>query len=93
MARKIRILESSGGKNDNCLRQGKINGYGYIPGICYNTHDQVRELVIKWFDKKLKQYNLATAVCGYNLGFRSQYLEKCVKKSADYPYWRNFDNL
>lgn len=75
---KIYRLESSGGKNDPCVRDGLgFNGYGYIPGSCYSSHQQVRALVTAWV---MKRYDmpLGQLLCGYNLGFSGGH------KSCDY---------
>jgi hypothetical protein len=88
--KKIYQLESSGGKNDGCRNKGLYNGYGYIPGNCYGTLEEVESLVRRWFEEKLKTYDLATALCGYNLGFQSHHLKECVNKSNNYPYYRDY---
>lgn len=86
----IYALESSRGRNDSCRNKGLYNGYGYIPGNCYGTLEEVESLVRRWFEEKLKTYDLATALCGYNLGFQSHHLKECVNKSNNYPYYRDY---
>ena len=94
VAKKVYVLESSGGKNDSCKNDGKVNGYGYgwYDGKrpCYETHEQVTALVEKWFTDQLKTKDLATALCGYNLGFKSENFEKCLNQSDEYPYYRDY---
>jgi hypothetical protein len=97
IADKIYILESSGGKNDSCRLKGMWNGYGYFVydknNRCFESQAEVRVIVEKWFLDKLQEYSLPEAVCGYNLGFQSPNLEKCVAKSEEYPYYLNFSLL
>jgi len=83
---KVRRLESSGGIKDGCLEKGKINGYGYAQNksswICYDSHDEVKSLVTKWFERDLKERTLAQALCRYNTGTPSdncEYLENYKK--------------
>jgi len=94
---KIYTLESSQGKRDGCKNQGKVNGFGYRQNarerICYDYFEEVAYYVDIWFEEKLKTYDLATALCGYNLGFQSPNLIKCVNKSPEYPYYRNYESL
>jgi uncharacterized protein (DUF1697 family) len=86
MVRKIYILESSGGKHDSCHKIGKENGFGY--GIykgkhtCFDSHEEVTAKVEEWFRKKLKVYDLRSAVCIYNTG-----------KTAPCPYYQKFKSL
>jgi hypothetical protein len=74
VADKIYQLESSSGKNDDkCHRIGKHNGYGYAQGVgrnfCLDSDDEVRELVIQWFENKTeKGLTLSQAICMYNTG-------------------------
>jgi hypothetical protein len=69
---KIYTLESSDGKNDSCNKIGKFNGYGYRQNtsewICYNSHEEVRELVINWVLSHLKTMSIEQAMCHYNQG-------------------------
>lgn len=83
---KVRRLESSGGIKDGCLDKGKINGYGYAQNksswMCYDSHDEVKNLVTKWFERDLKERTLAQALCRYNTGTPSdncEYLENYKK--------------
>lgn len=72
IADKIYILESSGGKNDGCRELGKFNGYGYrqnsFEWVCYDSHEEVRQLVINWLTKHIKDGNIEQALCLYNQG-------------------------
>jgi hypothetical protein len=72
---KIRRLESSGGRNDSCLKSDLINGYGYaqstFSNMCYKSHTEVRNLVRKWFEKRIPEMGIATAVCYYNTGHKT----------------------
>ena len=94
---KVYTLESSKGARDGCKSQGKVNGFGYRQNarerVCYDYFEEVAYHVDVWFEEKLKTYDLATALCGYNLGFQSENLKKCINKSAEYPYYRNFESL
>ena len=71
---KIRMLESSGGKNDSCLARGKINGYGYMQSKeywkCFDSNEEVRGLVENWLVEHLgeKEMTLEQALCRYNQG-------------------------
>jgi len=76
----VYVLESSGGKNDTCKRQGKFNGYGYAPGTCYDSHEEVTAKVDAWFTRQLKTKTLAQSLCYYNTGY--------VKD--DCSYYQNF---
>jgi hypothetical protein len=86
IVRKIYILESSGGKHDSCHKIGKENGFGY--GIykgkhtCFDSHEEVTAKVEEWFRKKLKVYDLRSAVCIYNTG-----------KTAPCAYYQKFKSL
>ncbi len=76
---KVYILESSGGKNVNCP-QGKYNGFGYRQNksewVCYDTQEEVFDLVGMWFSNKLeKGYSLNEALCYYQSGVRS---DSCI---------------
>jgi len=88
MADKIRILESSGGKNDSCLSKGLINGYGFRQSTfdwkCYNSHAEVRTEVENWIkDKIAKGYDEPTMLCFYNRGI----------KTGDCPYYNKYKTL
>jgi len=68
---KVYQLESSGGKNVLCPA-GKFNGYGYrqnkFEWVCYDNPEEPRQLVMNWFENKLKKHTLAEATCLYNSG-------------------------
>ena len=87
IARKIYQLESSSGTNgtdQGCLAKGKFNGYGYIPGSCYGSRDEVKTLVKNWIiDKQEKGYNEAELLCLYNTGY----------KTNDCQYYQNYLGL
>ena len=72
IADKIYTLESSGGKNDSCRKLGLYNGYGYSQSTfswkCYESHEQVRQLVIDWLIDNISKYGLEQALCRYNVG-------------------------
>lgn len=72
---KIFILESSGGKFVNCP-VGKYNGFGYGQNkyvwSCFDTQEEVRELVEKWFENKLKEHTLEESLCLYNKGIATE---------------------
>lgn len=76
---KVRRLESSGGIKDGCLEKGKINGYGYAQNktswICYDSHEEVKNLVTKWFERDLAVRTLDQALCRYNTGTPSDTCE------------------
>lgn len=86
-------LESSAGKNDSCRARGLYNGYGFAPGTCYSSHDEVTALVTAWFTKRVPTMGLAKALCSYNLGPNSNHLGDCIAQSNLYPYYRDFLNL
>ena len=80
IAERIYTLESSQGQNDEkCHRVGGHNGYGYSQWVgknfCLDSDDEVRELVIKWFEKKLKTMSLEEALKLYS-GNSQGYVEK-----------------
>lgn len=88
IARKIQILESSGGKNDGCKRKGMVNGYGYRQNSteikCFDSKTDVKRLVEGWFyDKFNSGYTLSQAVCEYNTG----------KKLNDCNYFKKFQTV
>lgn len=100
IAQKIMQLESSGGLNNysKCEAVGKFNRYGYgIPGDgsykCFENKEQEDETITNWFSEKLLKYDLNTAVCGYNLGFKSSHLNDCLSLSDEYPYLKRFLTL
>jgi len=83
--RKVRILESSGGKNDSCLTKGMVNGYGFMQSTfhwrCYKSHEEVKTLVAEWYQDKFKKgYTLEESLCYYNRGI----------KTNDCEYAKNF---
>ena len=84
---KIRRLESSGGRNDNCQNKGLINGYGYGQSTfvwnCFKSHNIVRGKVQGWFEKRIPEMGLETATCYYNSGH----------KVKDCPYWQKYKSL
>lgn len=63
---RIYILESSGGVHDSCKATGRYNGYGFAPGTCYATHEEVENLVEKWITTH--SGTLAQKLCLYNTG-------------------------
>jgi hypothetical protein len=78
IARRIQILESSGGKYDSCHKYGKHNSYGYSPGLCLASDQDVEVLVEKWFEQHLK----------------TRSLEECLKLySGNSPNYFNKFNL
>jgi hypothetical protein len=86
---KVFILESSAGKRDSCHNQGKFNGFG-LGHKCYESQEEVRNLVGIWFKEKLENYSLAESLCGYNLGFNSKNLQDCINQSSKYPYYQKY---
>jgi hypothetical protein len=81
ITRKIMQLESSGGVNNysKCQAIGKYNRFGYgIPGNgqyqCFEK-DEDTKAVEKWFEKKLAEMDLETAICHYNLGTKTNNCE------------------
>lgn len=78
-------LESSGGLQDGCKRQGMVNGYGFRQNKsefkCFNSVSEVRKLVENWIeDKQNKGWSVAEQACYYNLGLRV----------SDCPYYQNY---
>jgi len=66
-------LESSGGRNDSCKKEGKFNGFGYgqYKGsyICFDSLEEVREKVKSWIeDKREKGMTDDELLCYYNTG-------------------------
>lgn len=90
---KVYGLESSWGVNDSCKNKGMFNGFGYIPGNCYDHFSDVLDRVERWFVEKLAEHDLPTAICGYNLGFGSEHMKACLHQSSDYPYYKNYLSL
>lgn len=84
---KIRRLESSGGRNDGCLKKGLINGYGYSQSTfswkCYGSHEKVRGQVRAWFEKRIPTMGIETATCYYNTGL----------KVSDCPYLNKYNSI
>jgi len=72
IADKIYTLESSNGKNDSCRNLGLYNGYGFRENSsewkCFESHEQVRELVINWLTTHIKNFGVEKALCMYNRG-------------------------
>ncbi len=90
IADKVFILESSGGKNDKCVRKGLgYNGYGWGQSLtkdnCYPNRNQVRAKVINWFAERQDEMTVAEMLCGYNLGFKGQH--------KDCNYYQDFKSL
>lgn len=90
---RVYRLESSATNSEHCAKKQLFNGYGFAPGTCYKSQDEVERLVTAWFEKNLPIYGLAGAVCGYNLGFDSPHLGACRASDGNYPYYKNFLNL
>jgi hypothetical protein len=72
---KIRILESNNGLAPSgyhmvCRDKGMVNnvGYGLSEGICFKDEDEEILTLSRWFTKRLKTMDLATAICLYNTG-------------------------
>ncbi len=86
-------LESSSTNSAGCAAKGLYNGYGYIPGSCYKSHEEVQALVTKWVEKRIGNMPLNKLLCGYNLGFDSDHLIACMNQSAEYHYYRDYLNL
>lgn len=80
---RVYRLESSGGRNDSCRNRGLFNGYGYIPGQCYASHEEVTGLVTAWFEREIPKKGLVGALCYYNTG---RVLETC-------DYYKNYLKL
>lgn len=87
IADRIYRLESSGGKNDNCHKLNKHNGYGF--GVynnhvdCFDSDLDARKQVKQWFVEKLKKYSLEQSACGYNTG---KFENGCL-------YYQNFASI
>ena len=84
---KVYILESSGGKNDDCKQQGLVNGYGFrinkFEHHCYQTKAEVEKEVAAWFTKNLQNKTLAESLCYYQSGIITR----------DCEYARKFERL
>lgn len=86
---KVQILESSGGVNDGCKKQGLVNGYGYRQNSksfkCYDNKTEVKAVVTDWFKTKLvdEKLSLAAALCLYNSG----------RKVTTCDYYKNYLKL
>jgi hypothetical protein len=86
IADKIYTLESSGGKNDWCQKNGQgFNGYGFAQNkgtwMCYDTQDEVEQLVLNWInDRKREGMSEAELVCYYNTGI----------KQSNCPYYQKY---
>ena len=68
---KVRVLESSNGTAGlalTCKKLGMSNEYGYAPPKCYDSHEQLTQIVYNWFDKRLDNMGLAGSLCYYNKG-------------------------
>ena len=72
IADQIYKWESSSGKNDACRNMGLYNGYGYRQNssefVCYESQEEVRNLVITWLTKHIKNGDIKSALCMYNQG-------------------------
>jgi len=75
--KKIRYLESSGGKptgiNKTCRAKGMVNSIGYAPGsdFCFKNEADEQKTLSDWFqDKFEKGYSENEAVCLWNTGVR-----------------------
>ena len=83
---KIYGLESSFGKNDDCKREGKFNGFGYgqhkTGWQCFDTFEQAVAQVHKWLESR-QHLSVAQALCLYNQG----------KIVNDCPYYQRFLSL
>jgi len=77
-------LESTWGKNDPCLAEGQYNGFGYAPGTCYGSIDEVVDLANIWFDNRLldEGLTLSQALCYYQSGTASSDCEYYQKYLA-----------
>jgi len=81
---KVFTLESSRGLHDSCQRQGKYNGYGYNQNkTCFDTQEEARQVVGKWFEKHLTTKSLSTSLCYYQSG----------KIMNDCRYYQEFKNI
>lgn len=81
-------LESSSGKNDSCKKKQSVNGYGYRPGTCYNSHETVKNLVTDWVTSMIHQgYSDSELLCYYNLG------KVNGKMAKDCKYYQNYLKL
>jgi len=65
---KIYKAESSSGKNDSCRKKGKFNGYGYAPGSCYDSFEEITSIVDDWLIENIEQYGVERSLCRYNTG-------------------------
>lgn len=89
LVKAIYVLESSGGKNDGCVRDGRgVNGFGYRQNkrefVCFDSHERVEGLVTRWVEDKLeKNYTIPELLCYYNQGER---VKMC-------PYYNNYLKL
>lgn len=76
-------LESTWGKNDSCKVKGLYNGFGYNPGSCYKTFNEIVIKVNDWFENELQRVTLIQALCLYNTG---RILNNCT-------YAQNYNTL
>ncbi len=83
-------LESSSTNSKGCAAKNLYNGYGYAPGTCYKSHEEVKALVTKWVAKRINKMPIGELLCGYNLGFDHDHFQDCVNKSPKYPYYLNY---
>ncbi|MGE5041652.1 MAG: hypothetical protein ACM3IJ_01980 [Candidatus Levyibacteriota bacterium] len=63
--------ESQSGLTDPCVISGKgFNGYGYAPGTCYSSHEEVSAKVKNWIMDKIQNgWPLSQALCYYQSGY------------------------
>ena len=73
----VHLAETSRGTNTNpialhnyCKTIGKSNEFGYDPYTkrCFDSHEQARQRVYRWFQEKLVKMSEGEALCHYNVG-------------------------
>lgn len=69
IAARIWQLESGSTNSKKCEAKGMYNGYGYIPGSCYKSHEEVKALVERWVQARMS-WPVAQMLCYYNTGER-----------------------
>ena len=80
----IYFLESTSGKFDPCVRDNEgYNGYGFVPGFCWNSHQEVTALVTKWIETRYDTMTEGQMLCYYNKGL---VLDTC-------DYYRNYKSI
>jgi len=90
---KMYQLESQRGKTDPCRKQGKFNGFGYIPGTCYDFFEDVVNRVDTWLTNHLQNNSLSVSLCEYNLGDKNEHVDECTMSSLKYPYYKDYLKL